>query len=258
MPTKAVDRLQNLKDQASTRWPETVYDQHKSARFPRGRPWWGWVEQASNRKDLPAFCSELIPGRSVDEGEDPKAAWADSWHAPWYPDQVLSHRTNFFRLDMKRLAITWLYPAIIAEDRAANDRYWEAAFKISYEKGWAMPDVNAPPPYQIRSLLLEPPRSPKIAEAAMAGDPWILGHTDQVNEELSAILAGTRVMHDERVPVVTPEQVLSTDATIQAMVAKAVAEALAAQDEQRRAKKASSMANARSSRRTSTTATSKT
>lgn len=241
MATKPVVGVQSVTSQRDNRWVETVYDQHKSPRFPRGRPWWGHLEIPAEKKETPAFCSELQPG----DHNDP---FNSSWSAPWLPDQVTQWGgRGYFRLDVKRLSITWLYSAIIADDVAANLRYYQAAAKIAHEKGWPAPALNEPVSFQINSILGDPPRSHKIAEAALAGDPWILGYTNQVNEELFSLLQGIRVLNDVR-PVVTPEQVLSTDPAIQGLVEKAVAAALAARDEQNRAK----MAKARAARKVPT------
>lgn len=237
-PSKPITTLRSVDSQASKRRLATVYDQHKSARFPRGRPWWGHLEKPADSDYDPSFCCELTPG----DTDDP---FGSTWSAPWLPDQLATDKRAYYRIDVVSRKLTWMYATIIADDIAANSRYWEAAYKIAHENGWPMPHENQPPTFQIRSILFNPPRSPKIAEAALAGDHWILGNTDQVNEELSAILKGTLVRQQ---PVVTPEMVLSDDARIQAIVAKAVADALAKQDEARKAKKAGQMANARGAR----------
>lgn len=234
MPTKPTTGVKSVTSQADNRWVETVYDQHKSARFPRGRPWWGHLEYPADRKKDPAFCCELMPG----DHNDP---FNSSWSAPWLPDQVLSHPNGsgrqYFRLDVKRLSVTWLYQPIIEDDKSAVRRYYQAAAKIAHEKGWKAPGLNEPVGFQIESILLAPPRSPKIAEAALAGDPWILGATQQENVELRRLLDGVRVLNDMR-PVVTPEEVLKGGDDIDERIARAVAAALEAQKEKNRAKTA--------------------
>jgi hypothetical protein len=242
MPTKPLSEVTSVRSQKDNRWVETCYDQHKSARFPRGRPWWGHLEIPAEPKMSPAFCCELMPG----DHNDP---FNSSWSAPWLPDQVIAHPNgsgrSYFRLDVKKLTITWLYPTIIADDKAATLAYYQAAAKIAYQNGWKAPALNEPVGFQIESILLAPPRSHKIAEAAMAGDPWILGQTSTVNEALAELISGVRVQNDVRAPVVTPAEVLAGGDDIEERIARAVAKALAAE----RARNHAKMAKARSARR---------
>jgi hypothetical protein len=241
MPTKPITEVRSATSQRDNRWVSTVFDQHRSSRFPRGRPWWGYLEYPADQKYDPAFVCELLPG----DHEDP---FNSSWGAPWLPEQVSSHPNgsgrNYFRLDVKKQAITWNYASIIADDQAATLAYYQAAAKIAHEHGWKAPGLNEPVGFQIESILLAPPRSHKIAEAALAGDPWILGHTSQVNEVLADLISGVRVQNDMRTAIVTPQQVLAGGADIEALIAKAVAAALSAERERNKAK----MAKARSAR----------
>lgn len=241
MPTKPIHEVSSVTSQKDNRWPETVYDQHKSARFPRGRPWWGHLEIPADPKMQAAFVCELMPGDSNDP-------FNSSWGAPWLPDQVIAHPNgsgrSYFRLDVKKLSITWLYPTIIADDKAATLAYYQAAAKIAHTNGWKAPGLNEPVGFQIESILLAPPRSHKIAEAALAGDPWILGHTNQVNEALYELLSGVRVENDLRRPVVTPEEVLRGGEDIDERIDRAVKAAIAAERERNHAK----MQKARSAR----------
>lgn len=226
MPTKPIHEVSSVTSQKDNRWAATVFDQHKSARFPRGRPFWGYLEYAAEQKMQPGFVCELMPG----DVDDP---FNSTWSAPWLPPQVISHPNgsgrNYFRLDVKKLSLTWNYATIIADDKAATLAYYQAAAKIAHQNGWKAPGLNEPVGFQIESILLAPPRSHKIAEAALAGDPWILGHTQQVNEALSELLSGMRVENDMRAPVVTPEEVLRGGEDIDERIAKAVAAALAAE-----------------------------
>lgn len=240
MATKPTTEVRSATSQRDNRWLETVYDQHKSPRFPRGRPWWGYLEIPADPKQTPAFCNELSPGDHNDPGNS-------IWSAPWVPDQVTQWGgRGYFRLDVKRLSITWLYSAIIEDYRQANINYYEAAAVIAHQKGWPAPGLNEPVSFQIHSILRAPPLSHKIPEAALAGDPWILGYTSQVNEELAGLLKGVRVLNDLR-PVVTPEEVLGGGADIQARIDAAVAAALEARDRANREK----MAKARAARKSS-------
>src|SRR5215471_17028969 len=100
-PTKPVVGVTTVGSQKDRRYLDTFYDQHRSTRFPNGRPWWGYREIAANRDMNPnlrdGFCGgELMPGRHPDEGESRESAWRDLWSAPW----VAEYR--FFQLDYKR------------------------------------------------------------------------------------------------------------------------------------------------------------
>ncbi len=227
MPTKPTTQVRSANSQKDQRWAYTVYDQHTSSRFPRGRPWWGVVEYASDRALDASFVGNLMPGDS----DDPMNS---SWDAPWMPDAVKSwNNVGTYRLDLKRQRITWLYPAIIAADKLALEEYYHKAATIAYEKGWPAPKLGEPVPYQIRQILYSPPRSPKIAEAAMAGDQWLLGFSSQVNEDLQALLQGIR-------PDTTLPPVATAAPDLQALIAEGI-KAARAQEKQENAAKAEKM-----------------
>lgn len=216
--------------QRDRRWLETVYDQHTSARFPRGRPWWGNVEQPAEQIGIArpeyGFISLLMPG----DHNEPLTSSQKSWEAPWYPDQVISASPGpgitTFRIDTRRLRLTWNYQAIANYDRQALDGYYQAAAKIAHQHGWPMPKRGDILPQAILDILGDPPRSPKIAEAAMAGDPWLLGFTDEVNVALHALL--NQIPIEPKAAVV--QQVLQADSrSLDEIVAAAVAKAVAAE-----------------------------
>lgn len=244
MPTKEglINNVRSANSQRDQRWNDTVYDQHKSARFPRGRPWWGTREYPSEKGKDAGFIGALMPGDSNDP-------FNSSWSAPWYPEQTVAHqRVGTYRIDLKRMTITWLYASIATEDRAAMEQYYLAAAEIAYQKGWPAPALGEPVSFQIRQILKRPPRSPKIAEAALAGDPWILGNTDQVNEELKALLDGTRpdtLLDDARL---APETVLAKPDDLEDRIAKAVAAALEAKELADAAKRGKGLTAARAAK----------
>lgn len=242
MAQKPTTTVRSASSQRDQRWPETIYDQHKSARFPTGRPWWGYAEYTNEKQHDPGFIGELMPG----DTNDPHGS---SWTAPWLPEQVMSVAKQYYRIDWKQRKLTWLYGTIIAEDRAAVEQYYEAAAQIAYTKGWPAPGFGEPVSYQIRMILRRPPRSPKIAEAAQAGDQWILGHTDQVNEHLAEILAGIRPDTLLSSSALTPEQVLAKPDDLEERIAKAVAAALEAKEQQDALKRGAKMAGVRAARK---------
>lgn len=206
MPSKPTTKPDGgVASQRDNRWVETVYDQHKSARFPKGRPWWGHVEYPSDKKHDASFCTELLPGDHTDP-------FGSTWNAPWFvPQRTESSGRSYFRLDMRKLTIVWQYQAVIADDIAALQAYYDRAAEIAYEKGWRAPEFGEPVGSQIGAILRTPPRSPKIAEAALAGDLWILGLTEQVNEELAALLKGIRPHTVTRTPAVATVQDMQQD-----------------------------------------------
>lgn len=232
MPTKPQSgQISTLTSQRDTRSLETVYDQHKCQRFPNGRPWWGYVEIQTDRRALPAFICELLPG----DHQDPMGS---PWSAPWVPTQMReSSGRRYLELDMRKLTLKWNYPLMIADDKLARLNYYRAAAKIANANGWKAPNMNEPVSFQIESILFEAPRDPRIAEAAMAQDPWILGFTEQVNEPLAALLPVHKDYMLSDMPPVKVEDALRMgegDAALDARIAKAVAEALARHDEEKR------------------------
>jgi hypothetical protein len=243
MAQKPTTTVRSAGSQRDNRWVSTVYDQHKSSRFPRGRPWWGWLEYSAERQNDPGFVAELTPG----DHNDPNGS---AWTAPWVPNQMANaNGRSTYRLNTKRDQITWLYQTIVADDTAAMQAYYDAAAKVAYTKGWDAIGFGQPVTFQIHSILGDAPRSPKIAEAALAGDPWLLGMTDTVNETLAELLKGNRP-HDlttRVVNTVTPAQVLDPTADINALIANAVQAALAAERARTQAKQ-DKMATVRAAR----------
>lgn len=219
MPTKPTAVIASTASQASQRYLDTFTDQHKSARFPDGRPWWGYREFAANRGDLDGFVGELTPGDHL----DPKAG---QWSAPWMPEAA------WFEFNYHRRRLTIRYDKMLVQDREGYENYYNAANKIAYEKAWPEVAYGSMPRHAITSIIGEPPRSPKIAQAAMAGDRWLLGDSDEVNEELARLLGlsrhGMKIVRAESMPVAKPEEVLSmTPTELQKLIAAEVAKAVA-------------------------------
>lgn len=229
MPTKPQSLISTTNSQRDTRSLESVFDQHKNVRFPQGRPWWGYAEIQTDRRSLPAFVCELMPG-------DHAEPMTSGWTAPWYPTQVReSNGRRYLELNMKRAQLTWNYPLMIADDKRATGNYYRAAAKIANANGWRAPGLNEPVSFQIESILLDPPRSSRIAEAALAGDLWILGFTERVNEDLAALLAGTGNRSGEpRVSIDDALKLGAGDSELDAKIAKAVAAALEQIDGERK------------------------
>src|SRR5688572_10019848 len=88
MPTKPQSGVSSVGSQRDSRYLDTFYDQHRfSPKFAEGRPWHGYREFAANKGDKDGFIGgELTQGRHAELGEDPRAAWATVWTAPWIPE----------------------------------------------------------------------------------------------------------------------------------------------------------------------------
>lgn len=201
--------------QASTRGVVFWYDQHKDPHytnadgkriFEMGRPYWSFVERPASGTASPMPVGEVIPM---------------GWSAPFYVPQKYIVRsigrvqssgdwltgagsTQFFRID---------YTAMLKDDKTATDNYYALAVQEAVRLKEPMPRYGQPLSPELRLVLGRPPRSPKIAEACMAGDKWILGqqmpiwdadlrrHVIPPNKPLMRLL---QQMHET---VLTPDEV---------------------------------------------------
>lgn len=229
-----------LGSQAGQRYFATVYDQHKSARFPNGRPWWGSRELAANKGQLDGFCTTLSCGEFVfsltdDRGfpvqseEDRLASLASAWSAPWLPPQNGGKR-SYYEINYRLMRVQLRYDILLRDLTDARLRYYEAANKIALEKGWPEVEIGSVPRFAIRVSIgdLKPEEDPRLPQAAQAGDPWLLGASQEVNEELAQVLGLSRRGLVRPVaapaPVATPDQVLTmTPQQVQQMIADAIA-----------------------------------
>lgn len=222
MPTKPTNTVQNVNSQAADRWPETFYDQHTSKRFPKGRPWWTYLALPAERRDAPGPVCELVPGDHLDP-------MGSGWDAPWLPPQLSSVRLQYFRLDLRAKKLTWLYPTMIGEAKRAAQAYYDECALVAIEHGWEPPALYGPVGHRFTAKFGPPPESPKIPEAALAGDPWLLGFSTEVNTVLAALLAGPVAVEAPAVPagyVAENEMQRRIDAAVASAVQKAVAGAL--------------------------------
>lgn len=264
-PSKPTVRgASSVGSQRDRRFTDTFFDTHRhQVRFPKGRPFTGQREFTSgtDRESIDAgfISSGLQCGEWVcdnpDMGqtrEERAETLASAWHAPWLPV------SKYFKFNYRRKLITLDYARGLADERAGLDRYYRAAAKMSGANGWGEVKYGVQPSYQITTLLGEPSPHLPIWQAAIAGDPWLLGFVDEPNEQLAKILGldvhyleGHRSPDSEYVavqrgpvaqPIVTPEKVLATPMEELAQMiadasAKAVAAALDARDAKDAAKK---------------------
>lgn len=228
------------RNQKDRRYSDTFWDNHRSARFPRGRPWCGPREIAANTDLMheDGFCiPDLMQGEYVEDdygNVDRGATLSATWTAPWVP------LAKYFRFNYSRKTISFEYVKMRTEEQRSIDDYYQAAALMG--AGLNIPvEYGVIPSFQITAKLGFPTKYLKIAEAAMAGDPWLLGHIDEPNPELAAILGfnqrGMRVTSYTPPPIVTPAQVLATPSAdmmkmLAEMTALAVAEAFARRDAQ--------------------------
>jgi cytosine/adenosine deaminase-related metal-dependent hydrolase len=220
MPTKPTYEIQTSNTQAKSRKLVTVYDQHKSARFPNGRPWWGYAEMPAERGAPWGFVGSLAPGNHLN-------AFGDTWEAPWLPDD------KWLQPNVETGKLTINYGGMVAEYTQATRTYYEKCAEVAHENKWIAPTFGGHVDSRFRAVVgRDVPQSPKIPQAAMAGDPWLLGVTTEINEGLHKILKATtygsmsRVIDDQAVNATTT---VAVTPDIQAMIDKAVAAALAAQ-----------------------------
>lgn len=214
-PSPKTDGAANT--QAGRRFTDTFFDIHRSTRFPKGRPWTGEREYAANpdKGDQPGFVtSDLAQGEHVvnDAGVNDRAATFRSvWTAPWIP------YPKYFRFNYRRKLITFDYQRGLQDEQMAFDRYYEAAALLGAGLNIRV-DYGRVPSFQITAKLGYPTRFVPVFRAAMAGDPWLLGHIDEPNVELAHVLGITqhgvvRSFIPDAQPLATPEQVIQAAAS---------------------------------------------
>lgn len=247
MPTKPTQGNDGaIRSQKDRRYPDTFFDQHKSARFPNGRPWWGEREFLSGSQN-PSLLDPFLQGEL---GKGNHEVAGEEWDAPWVP--LWNGGSNsFYEFDYYRKRVKIRYDRIIGYDKAEQDRYYMAAAKIAAANGWAEVKYGRTPTYQVISVIGTPPQSPKIAQAAQAGDPWLLGLTDEPNDELAALLgittSGLRAAPSMVAPL-TPDKVLATTSNedLIKLIANVVTATLDARESAKKAAASERMAHARS------------
>jgi hypothetical protein len=177
MASKNYANVQTGWSQADQRNVAIFRDQHKCAQFPEGRPWWANVERAAEGAAMPMPVGELMPL---------------GWDAPWFPDAKyinasIGRATPGATLQEHKFRID--YAAMIADCKRAMREYYDNAITEAIGQGWQAPDYGAPIPYRLRAIVGKgPPLSPKVPEAALAEDPWILGFSKAENETLARLL----------------------------------------------------------------------
>lgn len=160
------------------------FDQHRSDAFPDGRPWWCYTENPANPKHPRRPVGEMIPVSADVQipGED---FVIPGWESPWIPEPkyvamaTSTMQGNRFRFDYQRM---------VTDYREANTAFYMRAAREAAARNWPAPRLYGPVSFQLRAIVGNPPKSPKLPEAALAGDPWLLGFSPKVNESLRKIL----------------------------------------------------------------------
>lgn len=182
------------RSQKDRRYFDTFRDTHRhptrhGGLFAGGRPWCGSREIAANRESVPVPPDGFVSGdlmqcehvENDDRSCNRSATFASVWNAPWRP------LAKYFRFNYGRKLITFAYAQMRMEEEQGLRQYFKAASKLGIQLNLRVEPGILPHP-QIVSELGEPSRMMKIAEAAMAGDPWLLGFIDEPNPDLAEIL----------------------------------------------------------------------
>lgn len=170
-------------NQNKLRTVTVLFDQHRSKDFPYGRPWWGYAEDPAAKGQPRGFSGELSP---ISEDLKVDDITVKGWDAPWIPEPkyvLLALQTvtsgNRFRFDYERM---------VADRKEAMTRYYTLAAREAAARNWPAPSLYGPVSFQLRAIVGNPPKSPKLPEAALAGDPWLLGFSQKRNDVLVEIL----------------------------------------------------------------------
>lgn len=207
--------------QASNRVARVFYDQHKLSKFPDvpGRAWWTYVEKPADGMAMAMPVASLTQGGRSQDGRDLH------WEAPFYPDMMYA---DFGRSEYGHFV--WQYQRMQSDDARATELFYQASARLAATKGWEMPEPGKPLPYAISVAIGDLPRSPLIAQALRAGNPWLIGETLEPDDDLLPSLLRQWQGRGGWKPaaLTTPTDVVTMNAkTLDQLVAEAVAKAMA-------------------------------
>lgn len=165
-----------MASQESQRDHAVWFDQHRSstfrdangeAIFEHGRPYWSVIEKRSRMPSGPVMPL--------------------GWEAPVIAPQAyiiksIGRITNLRVVGgegLKKSTVTDRFAIDYAQwerdDTQALNDHWKLAVATASEKDWDVPRLGQPMDRRLLAIVGPMPRSPKIARACAAGDPWALG-----------------------------------------------------------------------------------
>lgn len=248
--------------QRDRRFMDTFFDTYRHPRFPNGRPFTGQREFQSGsqtesiaagflQSDLQCgeyFCDNPELGQTPEER---MRTLASAWVAPWLPIGGKKYLT----FDYRRKRITFDYVRGKNDEKKEYDKYFQAAAKLAGANGWGEVKYGVVPSYQVTAIMGEPTKLIPIWDAAMAGDPWLMGAVPEPNEKLAALLGLGDVQYigghtsdsayialpqaPKPEPLVKPDAILA--APTPDALAKMIAEAIAAHERAKKDERAAKM-----------------
>ena len=174
--TAIAARYMNGMDQSATRGIGLWFDQHKSSHyvnargeriFENGRPYYSIIELKTRMPvgpvmplgwEAPFYAPQQYILSSIGRVTNVAASISEG-----IPTNVNSDR---FRID---------YTAMKRDDTEATMAHWRLAVSEAASRDWPVPEFGAPMDRRLLAIVGPAPRSPKIADALLSGDPWILG-----------------------------------------------------------------------------------
>ncbi len=176
-------KMQSGWSQAKQRDLAIYYDDHRHpVKCPNGRPWWAIVERPAEGAAMPMPVGPLMP-----------MDWESlGIFAPWEPDQKyivrnLGKAKPGATLSEYRFHID--YESMELDFTTQTRAYYERAVKEAAGLHiHPLPKYGQMLPYELRIVVGEAPKSPKIPQAALAGDDWLLGFDREENVELARLL----------------------------------------------------------------------
>lgn len=165
-----------MASQESTRDHAVWFDQHRSstyrdasgeAIFEQGRPYWSVIEKRSRMPsgpvmplgwEAPVIAPQAYIIKSIGRITNLRVTGGEGLRK--------SHVTDRFHID---------YAQWERDDTQALNDHWKLAVAEASAKGWDVPRLGAPMDRRLLAIVGPMPRSPKIARACAAGDPWALG-----------------------------------------------------------------------------------
>ena len=211
-----VARYMGGMDQARNRGHAVWFDQHRSATyrdpkggtpFENGRPYYSIIENATKMPvgtvmplewEAPIYAPQQYIVKSI----------GTITNLPTVMSEGLEHLrkgtvTDRFRID---------YDAMERDDSEASLAHWRLAVAEAASRDWDVPRYGQPMDRRLIAIVGPAPRSPKVAQAFKAGNPWALGMKPPVFNQITGRMEIeedeqlARVLTMNRMDLVTPDQ----------------------------------------------------